>query len=120
MNTLGLVSAFVGKTFSAWVALFAFLGFIFPDTFKQIGLWIVTLLSIIMFGMGLTLSLNDFREVVKRPFDATIGVLGQLLIMPPLAVVLTKLIPMSPEVTAGVILVVAAQVAPPQTYDLFI
>lgn len=58
-----------------------------------------------MFGMGLTLSLDDFREVVKRPFDVTIGVLGQFIIMPLLAVLLTKIIPMSPEVAAGVILV---------------
>ncbi|MGG2474566.1 bile acid:sodium symporter family protein, partial [Rhizobium sp. BR5] len=50
---------FVGKTFAGWVILFAVLGFFFPDTFKQIAPWIVTLLSIIMFGMGLTLSVDD-------------------------------------------------------------
>ncbi|MBW9069484.1 bile acid:sodium symporter family protein [Agrobacterium pusense] len=105
MKTLAAVSAFVGKTFAIWVILFAVLGFFFPDTFKQIAPWIVTLLSIIMFGMGLTLSVDDFREVVKRPFDVTIGVLGQFLIMPLLAVLLTRTIPMPPEVAAGVILV---------------
>ncbi|MBW9059766.1 bile acid:sodium symporter family protein [Agrobacterium pusense] len=105
MKTLAAVSAFVGKTFAIWVILFAVLGFFFPDTFKQISPWIVTLLSIIMFGMGLTLSVDDFREVVKRPFDVTIGVLGQFLIMPLLAVLLTLIIPMPPEVAAGVILV---------------
>jgi len=105
MKTLAAVSAFVGKTFAAWVILFAVLGFFFPNTFKQIAPWIVTLLSIIMFGMGLTLSVDDFREVVKRPFDVTIGVLGQFLIMPLLAVLLTRIIPMPPEVAAGVILV---------------
>lgn len=105
MKSLAAVSAFVGKTFAVWVILFAVLGFYFPDTFKQIGPWIVTLLSIIMFGMGLTLSVDDFREVVKRPVDVTIGVLGQFLIMPLLAVLLTRIIPMPPEVAAGVILV---------------
>lgn len=105
MKALAQISSFVGKTFAAWVVLFAVLGFFFPNTFKQIGPWIVTLLSIIMFGMGLTLSLDDFREVVKRPFDVTIGVLGQFLIMPLMAVLLTKFIPMPPEVAAGVILV---------------
>ncbi|MFD1745926.1 bile acid:sodium symporter family protein [Rhizobium helianthi] len=105
MKMLAQVSGFVGKTFAAWVMLFALLGFMFPDTFKQVTPWIVTLLSIIMFGMGLTISAADFREVVKRPFDVTIGVVGQFLIMPLLAVLLTKLIPMPPEVAAGVILV---------------
>lgn len=105
MKSLATFSAFVGKTFAIWVIVFAVLGFFFPETFKQIAPWIVTLLSIIMFGMGLTLSVDDFREVVKRPFDVTIGVLGQFLIMPLLAVALTRIIPMSPEVAAGVILV---------------
>lgn len=105
MKALASFSAFVGKTFAVWVLLFAVLGFVFPDTFKIFGPYIVTLLGIIMFGMGLTLSLEDFREVVRRPVDVGIGVAAQFLIMPLLAVILTKIIPMAPEVAAGVILV---------------
>ncbi len=105
MKALASFSAFVGKTFAVWVLLFAVLGFLFPDTFKLFGPYIVTLLGIIMFGMGLTLSVDDFREVVRRPVDVAIGVAAQFLIMPLLAVLLTKIIPMSPEVAAGVILV---------------
>lgn len=105
MKAVASFSAFVGRTFAAWVILFAVLGFFFPDTFKQISPYIVTLLAIIMFGMGLTISVDDFREVVRRPFDVGIGVVSQFLIMPLLAVALTKIVPMSPEVAAGVILV---------------
>ncbi|MBX8782749.1 bile acid:sodium symporter family protein [Pseudochrobactrum algeriensis] len=105
MKMLASFSAFVGKTFAVWVLLFAVLGFVFPETFKQFAPHIVTLLGIIMFSMGLTLSLDDFREVVRRPADVGIGVASQFLIMPLLAVLLTKIIPMSPEVAAGVILV---------------
>lgn len=105
MKTLASFSAFVGKSFALWVILFAVAGFVFPDTFKQLAPWIVTLLAIIMFGMGLTISVDDFREVVKRPLEVGIGVVSQFLIMPLLAVLLTRIIPMSPEVAAGVILV---------------
>ena len=105
MKAVASFSAFVGKTFAIWVILFAVLGFFFPDTFKQIAPYIVTLLAIIMFGMGLTISVGDFREVARRPFDVAIGVFAQFIIMPLLAVLLTKIIPMSPEVAAGVILV---------------
>ena len=105
MKFIASLSTFVGKTFALWVLAFALLGYLFPDTFRQIAPWIVTLLAIIMFGMGLTLSVDDFREVVKRPVDVGIGVLSQFLIMPLLAVLLTTLIPMPPEVAAGVILV---------------
>lgn len=105
MKSLASFSAFVGKTFALWVILFALAGFFFPETFRQLAPWIVTLLAIIMFGMGLTISLDDFREVVKRPMEVGVGVVSQFLIMPLLAVLLTRIIPMSPEVAAGVILV---------------
>lgn len=105
MKALASLSAFVGKTFALWVIVFAVLGFFLPEVFKQVAPYIVTLLGIIMFGMGLTLSADDFKEVVKRPYEVGIGVIAQFLIMPLLAVVLTKIIPMSPEVAAGVILV---------------
>ncbi len=105
MKTLASFSAFVGKSFALWVILFAVAGFFFPETFRQLAPWIVTLLAIIMFGMGLTISVDDFREVVKRPTEVGIGVVSQFLIMPLLAVLLTRIIPMSPEVAAGVILV---------------
>ena len=105
MKAIASLSAFVGKTFALWVILFAVLGFFLPDTFKQLTPYIVTLLGIIMFGMGLTLSLDDFREVARRPVDVGIGVASQFVIMPLIAVILTTIIPMSPEVAAGVILV---------------
>ncbi len=38
--------------------------------------WIVTLLSVIMLGTGATISLDDFLEVVQRPFDVTFGLAG--------------------------------------------
>ncbi|MET0747677.1 MAG: bile acid:sodium symporter family protein [Rhizobium sp.] len=105
MKALASLSAFVGKTFAVWVILFAVLGFLFPTTFKLIAPYIVYLLGIIMFGMGLTLSLNDFQALVKRPWEVAIGVLAHFIIMPALAVLLTRIIPMPPEVAAGVILV---------------
>jgi BASS family bile acid:Na+ symporter len=43
-----------------------------------------------MFGMGLTLSAGDFKEVFKRPKDVAIGVVGQFLIMPVLAFFTSK------------------------------
>ncbi|MEI2386713.1 bile acid:sodium symporter family protein [Breoghania sp. JC706] len=105
MKILATVSAFVGRTFALWTILFALLGFFLPDVFRLVVPWIVPLLALIMFGMGLTLSGRDFAEVLRRPFEVGIGVVSQFLIMPLIAVGLTSVIPMSPEVAAGVILV---------------
>src|SRR5262249_7513236 len=105
LKLLASLSAFAGKTFAVWVILFAVLGFVLPDVFKHVVPYIAILLGIIMFGMGLTLSVDDFLELGRRPFEVSIGVVAHFLIMPAIAVILTKLVPMSPEVAAGVILV---------------
>src|SRR5690606_39962454 len=105
MKAIAALSDFVGRTFAVWVIVFAVLGFLLPSTFSLFAPWIVVLLGIIMFGMGLTISGKDFAEVARRPFDVGIGVLSQFIIMPALAVLLTRIIPMSPVVAAGVTLV---------------
>lgn len=105
MKAIAQLSALIGKTFAIWVILFAALGFLLPELFSQLTPWIVPLLGIIMFGMGLTISAADFREVARRPLDVGIGVVSQFMIMPLIALLLTRIIPMSPEVAAGVILV---------------
>ncbi|GGH84323.1 BASS family bile acid:Na+ symporter [Pullulanibacillus pueri] len=105
MKTLESISRFFGSTFAIWVILFAVLGFIFPSAFTWIGAYVQLLLGIIMFGMGLTLRGQDFKEVFKRPKDVAIGVLAQFIIMPLLAFLLATLLPVSKEVAVGIILV---------------
>lgn len=105
MKSIARISQFVGKTFAVWTVLFAVLGFMLPEVFSPLTALIVPLLGIIMFGMGLTISAKDFSEVAKRPIQVAIGVVSQFLIMPLIAVALTVLIPLPPEVAAGVILV---------------
>ncbi|AZW43620.1 bile acid:sodium symporter family protein [Bordetella bronchiseptica] len=105
MQAIARLSRFVGNTFAIWVLLFAALAYYSPDHFKWLGQYIVPLLGLIMFGMGLTLSKDDFREVLRRPRDVLIGVLGQFIIMPALAWLLTTVLDLPPEVAVGVILV---------------
>lgn len=105
MKPLAAFSQFVGRTFAVWVLAFAVLGYLLPEVFRLLAPWIVTLLAIIMFGMGLTISPADFREVLTRPLDVLVGVLAQFAIMPAAAFGLTQLVPMPAEIAAGVILV---------------
>jgi BASS family bile acid:Na+ symporter len=105
VNQLEKLSHFIGKTFSAWVLLFAGLGFFAPQLFVSHKAWITPLLGIVMFGMGLTLSAADFREVFRRPRDVAIGVVGHYLIMPGIAWVLAVAMRLPPDIAVGVILV---------------
>lgn len=105
MRALAALSRFVGNTFALWILLFAVLAFYQPAWFLPLVKWIVPLLGLIMFGMGLTLKTEDFREVARRPLRVLIGVLAQFLIMPGLAWLLCQVLRLPPEVAVGVILV---------------
>lgn len=67
--------------------------------------WINWLLGVVMFGMGLTLSIQDFKVVFLRPKDILLGCLAQFTIMPLLAFCLAKLFGLPEELAVGVILV---------------
>ncbi|OQO98739.1 sodium transporter [Geobacillus sp. 44C] len=105
MEILAKFSNFVGNTFAVWVLLFAALAFYDPNAFTWIAPYIVPLLGVVMFGMGLTLSPNDFKEVFKRPAEVLIGVVAQFLIMPLVAFLLARYLPVSREVALGILLV---------------
>ncbi len=98
------ISHFLNKTFALWVVIVAVLGFLFPNVFKQFGPWIPYLLGVVMFGMGLTLSPADFREVFRRPFDVFVGIVGQFTIMPFGAYLVVKLFDLPPEIAVGLLL----------------
>lgn len=105
MQALAKVGAFMGKTFAVWVLVAAVIAFYFPDGFKFLAGYISILLGIVMFGMGLTLKGKDFSEVVKRPKDVIIGILGQFIIMPVVAYLLCLVLQLPSEIAVGVILV---------------
>jgi bile acid:Na+ symporter, BASS family len=105
MNILEKISKTAGNTFAIWVIVFAILAFFIPSGFTWIAPHIPLLLGIIMFGMGLTLSLQDFKAVFQSPKSVMIGVIAQYTIMPLLAFGLATVFQLSPEVAVGVILV---------------
>ena len=105
MNVLATISRVCNKTFALWVLVFAVAAYIAPDAFKPLAGWISPLLGMVMFGMGLTLSWNDFKLVLQRPRDVFIGILAQFMIMPLVAYGLCLALRLPPEIAVGVILV---------------
>src|SRR5690625_6739766 len=101
MRVLERISSFAGNTFAIWVILFAILAYFMPDNFTWIAPHISLLLGVIMFGMGLTLSLDDFKGIIKAPKSVIIGIVLQYTIMPLLAFGLATLFQLPPEVAVG-------------------
>ena len=105
MRFLEKLSGFISKYMAVFVILVAAIALFQPWTFKWAPPQIAILLGIVMFGMGTTLRLRDFRLVFKRPKDVLVGALAQFTIMPGLAWLLAKGFGLPPELAAGVILV---------------
>lgn len=83
----------------------AAIGFFAPDFGQVLAPYTNTYLGVIMFAMGLTLTIPDFALVVKRPLPVLIGVVAQYLIMPLLGFGVAWALNLSPALAAGVILV---------------
>ncbi len=96
---------FIVKLFPVWVILFALLAFLLPDAFRPLGSYVPWLLGLVMLGMGLTMSLNDFKLVFSRPKDVIAGVALRYLIMPLVAFSISKVLSLPPSLAAGLILV---------------
>ncbi|HBJ76696.1 MAG TPA: sodium transporter [Porphyromonadaceae bacterium] len=100
------ISCFLGK-YMAWIILAVSVLSLFVPS---VGLWIDTswisyLLMIVMFGMGLSLKVQDFRLVFLRPKDIIIGCIAQFTIMPLLALGLGSIFHLELGILVGVILV---------------
>ena len=84
----------------------ALLALTFPNVLQQIRpTFINYLLGVVMFGMGLTLNLTDFKIVFSRPKDVITGCLAQFTIMPLLAWVLATVFRLDEALALGVVLV---------------
>lgn len=98
------------SAFTLCVAIAAILALLFPDQILEVGnfstkILIIPLLMLIMFGMGTTMSIADFKGVIKMPRGVLIGVICQFSIMPLIGFSLAKLSNFPPEIAAGIILV---------------
>lgn len=98
------------KKFESYIVIIvlavAALALFVPKSFSWIGTSVISpMLCIIMFGMGLTLKLSDFKPVFTHPKMIVIGELAQFIIMPAVAFLLCKVLNLPMELAIGVILV---------------
>lgn len=106
MKAMEKISDFFGKFMAIIVLAVAALALFAPKTCLWIQTaWVNYLLMIVMFGMGLTLKLEDFKLVFTRPKDILVGCVAQFTIMPLLAFLLGKIFGLDAALLAGVVLV---------------
>ena len=106
MKVLENISDFFGRYMALIVLVIAALALLVPESCLWVQTsWVNYLLMVVMFGMGLTLKLEDFKLVFTRPKDIIVGCVAQFTVMPLLALALGKVFRLDPALLAGVVLV---------------
>lgn len=98
----------ITRLFPVWALLFSALAWWQPQLFAGHKTAILPLLALVMFGMGLTLTLDDFARILKMPKLIVLGVLLQFGLMPLAAWGIALLLGLAPLLTAGMVLVGAS------------
>lgn len=76
--------------------------------FDTNALWVLNVaLALVMFGVALGISINDFKNLIKQPKLVLIGVLSQFVLLPFITFLLILLIKPQPSIALGMIMVAA-------------
>lgn len=99
-----------GYVFATLIFAGVTLALYWPEYFISIGDFkltnlIIPLIQIIMFGMGISMSVGDFAAIFKSPKGVMVGVSAQLLIMPIVGFTLAEISGFPPEIAAGIVLI---------------
>lgn len=101
-RVLGLAT----NAFPVWVVAGGVLALFWPSWFTWFsGPWIVWGLAVIMLGMGMTLTVDDFRRVLTMPKPVAIGFFAQFTIMPLLGWSIGLLLQLDTPFAVGLVLV---------------
>ena len=92
------------SSFLTFIFLFLIVGIFLPSKLSFFKNYIPVFLGLVMFLMGMTLELNDFKKILKKPSLFFFVTFLQFSIMPVAALVLVKTFNISPELSLGVII----------------
>lgn len=97
---------FLTAGFPLWVLIASIIALIYPPSFTWFSGHLITVgLGIIMLGMGLTLTVDDFARIARFPFRVLLGVFLQFSVMPTLGWSIARAFNLPTEFAVGLILV---------------
>ena len=91
-----------------WIILASVLGILYPPAFLWFsGRWVESAIALVMLGMGFTLTIADFKQLLKIPSSFALGFACQYTVMPLLGWGIGRALHLEPGFAAGLILVAA-------------
>jgi BASS family bile acid:Na+ symporter len=103
--SLATIPAFIERNFLPLAVVLSAAALIDPDWFTWIKAYIPHGLGVIMFGMGLTLTFEDFRDIARKWKIVGAGVLVQYTVMPLLAFGIGMALGLPEEALIGLVVV---------------
>lgn len=92
--------------YPVWIVASSLVGLLWPETLSWFrGQWVVWALTLVMLSMGLTLTPDDFRRLLKMPGAVALGFVLQYTIMPLSGWFSARLCGLEPGLAVGLILV---------------
>jgi bile acid:Na+ symporter, BASS family len=109
---LGSVSTLKSYRYTAWIIAAVVCAMMYPTAFTHWGSFdlrnkwlILVIVQVVMFGMGIQMSLKDFSGIATTGKGVAIGLFCHFSVMPLMGLLLTKVFHFQPEIAAGIILI---------------
>lgn len=109
---MGNISSLKSFRYTAWIIVAVVVAMIYPSAFTHWGnvdlrnKWLIlVIVQMVMFGMGIQMSLKDFSGIATTGKGVAVGLLCHFSIMPLMGLMLTKIFHLDPEIAAGIILI---------------
>ncbi|MCU7548849.1 bile acid:sodium symporter family protein [Chitinophagaceae bacterium LB-8] len=109
---IGSIPALKSYQYTAWIITAVVAGMIYPAAFQKWGdfdlrnKWLILLvIQMVMFGMGIQMSLRDFTGLASTGKGVLIGLICHFSIMPLVGFLLTRIFHFDMEIAAGIILI---------------
>ncbi|MCI1831904.1 MAG: bile acid:sodium symporter family protein [Bifidobacterium sp.] len=105
MNAVKSISRGLSRYFTLFVIVVAVFSFFVPQVGTAVAHYTSYLLMVVIFGMGLNLTIDDFKRIGKHPLPVILGTVAHYVIMPLIALLLVTIFHLDGAAAAGVILV---------------
>lgn len=109
---MGNIPSLKSFRYTAWIIVAVIVAMIYPSAFTHWGSidlrnkWLIlVIVQMVMFGMGIQMSLKDFSGIATTGKGVAVGLLCHFSIMPLMGLMLTKIFHFDPEIAAGIILI---------------
>ena len=111
MKKVGKVSSFLTKYIGVIIICFSVIAFFWRDGFAWTTSYTSVFLGVAMFGMGLTIKMDDFKRVFSRPKEILIGFVAQYTIMPVIAWILCQVMQLPTDLALVITYIAGGDVA---------